>query len=558
MQRQLRRMTADRERGVALILVIGIGALITALITTAIVVAVNGTRAARDDVSWQGALSAAYAGIEEYKSRLAADPGYIRYGNRTAAFSAGSTLIDDATNPAFGHGGAWATVPGSDGTATYRYEVSIATYDADGTIRLRATGRVGQETRTIIADLRQAGFLNYLYFTDYEMEDPALYNRPSSCVRYSWASARSASTCGQPIAFGNGDQIRGQVHSNDVIYACDATFYGPVSTAWNRASGVRYERPSGCGSTPDFRVKDPERGNSPAHLGVLGMPETNTQIRANAIESGCVFTGPTTIRLNDNGTMTVRSPWTRVTRPGAANATPAACGTPSAIRTGTTIPVPDGGAVYIQNVPTASGDPNTWPTSGRPTCATNGNPVGYPISNENVPAAIDGIDAYGCRNGDLFVQGTLDGQVSLAAENYVYVVGNVRYEDRDDDMLGLIGNNMVWVWNPSVSGRTNPATITIEAAILSLRSFTVQNTTVASSSASTPTLTVRGSIAQRFRGIVYRSFTGGRSGYVKNYEYDARLRFRSPPHFLSPVTTAYGISTWIETSPAFDAAGNRR
>lgn len=566
MRRQLRTMIDERDRGAALILVIGIGALVTALLTTAIVITVSSMRQARDDVEWTGALAAAYAGVEEYQSRLADNPGYIRNGNRAAPFSAGSTLSDDLLNPALGFGGSWANVAGSDGTAQFRYDVDISTYDADGTIRLQSTGRVGDETRTVVADLRQAGFLNYLYFSDYEMESPGLRNRPSSCVQYEWAGrpvgTNDNSTCGMPISFGNGDQIQGQVHSNDTIYACQATFFGQVSTGWNPATGVRFKKPSSCSSTPDFRVQDPARGNSPRHLGYMGMPETNTRIKNDAIAGGCVYSGPTEIRLNANGTMYVRSPWTRATRPGTADSTPSACGSISSIRSGTTITVPNGQAVYVQDVPTTAGDPNTWPSSGRPTCRTNGNPIGYPANNEDVPDAIDGVASYSCQRGDIFIEGTLEGQVTFAAQNYVYITDDVVYEDADRDMLGLIGNNMVWVHNPKINNVTTPENIRIDAAILSLRSFTVQNTRSIddgwmSSYRAIPTLTIRGSIAQRFRGVVYRSegSSSTRSGYTKSYMHDARLLFRSPPHFLTPTTVQYGVTTWVETAPAIDADG---
>jgi len=566
MRKHLRAMIAERDRGAALIVVIGIGALVTALLTTAVVIAVSGARQARDDVDWQGALAAAYAGIEEYQSRLAADPSYTQYGNPSAPFTSGSSVIADAANPAFGIGGTWGAVPGSGGTATFRYEVDRRTFLVDGTLRLRSTGRVGQETRTIVADLRQSDFLAYLYFTDYEIEDPAVSRVSSSCVRYAWAG-RPTSGCAPAIAFSGGDEINGQVHSNDTIYACQATFRGRVTTPYNPATGPRYKQPSGCGSTPAFQVQDPARGNSPSHMGVLGMPETNSEIRADALDGGCIYTGPTTITLLSNGRMTIRSPWTKQTRPGAANPNPAMCGTPGAgglgSAAGVTIDVPTQQAVFVQNVPATATDPNgrrageADPTTCKGANGTSaGNGVGYPANNETVPAAIDGVAAYGCRNGDIFVQGTLRGELTLAAENYVYVTGNVVYADRDRDLLGLIGNNMVWVHNPNIGGLTRPASRTIEAAILSLRSFTVQNTTIENASGySSPTLTVRGSIAQRFRGIVFRS---PGSGYIKSYQYDPRLLVRSPPHFLNPVTIAYGITTWIEAAPAIDADGSYR
>ena len=68
-----------------------------------------------------------------------------------------------------------------------------------------------------------------------------------------------------------------------------------------------------------------------------------------------------------------------------------------------------------------------------------------------------GSDAsYGCRNGDLFIEGTLSGtSVTFAAQNYIYVTGDIRYKTGEPDTkLGLIGTNAVWVWNPMTSGGT--------------------------------------------------------------------------------------------------------
>lgn len=566
MHRLIRTPVEERERGAALIMVIGVGALVMALVTTLIVVAVNGARYARDDVDWNGALAAAYAGIEEYQSRLADDPAYSTKGNPDAPFSRGSVLDPDPANPAFAIDGTWATVVGSeataggDRTASFRYEVDSTRFASEQLLRLRSTGRVGDETRSVIVDLRQAGFAHYLYFTDLEIQDPALStttNKPE-CYRYGWsAPSPRPESCGR-ITFAGNDTVNGMVHSNDVIWACDATFNGRVTTAWNPpGTGKRY-RCGSSGVTPRFQVPDGSRG--PFYQPVMPMPETNTLIKDAALETGCLYSGPTSIVLRADGRMLVRSPYTRATRPGQATAAPASCGTPAALAssTGALVDVPADGAVYIQNVPANPTDVNHSP---RPTGCSAGNALGYPRSNERAPSPLGGtVYPYDCHNGDLFVSGVLDGRVTLATENFLYVVGSTTLEDRDDDMLGLIGNSMVYVWNPSLRSDScsrnctySPRTpdVTIEAAILSLRSFAVQNTDVAGTTGRR--LTVYGSIAQSFRGVVSAS-----SGYRKAYNYDPRMRTLSPPHFLAPETIAYGVSTWLETPAAFDAQGVER
>ncbi|WP_343921402.1 hypothetical protein [Agrococcus citreus] len=540
-----------------MVVVIGISALVLALLATAISIVVSGQRYARQDVSWNGALAAAYAGVEEYQSRIAADWSYVYKGNPQAPFSSTSELTPDASNPALGFDDSWATVPGSNGSAEFRYEVDSSAYDGYGTLRLRSTGRVGQEVRTVVADLRQDGFLKYLYFTDFEVQDPWQSGESASCGTYFWS--RPSTGCAA-IHFGGGDQVEGRVHSNDVIFTCQATFHDEVSTAWtgrDSSTGMRFKRIPGCtsGERTTFQRPDPQ-GGGPFYRNRLEMPQTNIDIRADALEWGCVFTGPTRITMQADGFMRVRSPLSRVTRPGAVVSNPSGCGT---VGTGTDqlgstngarIPVPENGAIYVQNANRAVGDPNYH--ASKPSYCTNSsnsNGVGYPAVGEVVPSAIGSVAAYGCTNGDIFVEGVVDGQVTLAAENYVYVVGDIKYEDSERDILGLIGNSMVWVHNPAFSCQTsyspdrcsiNSPNRRIDAAIMSLRSFSVQNVTKVGDTDGI--LTVNGSIVQRYRGVV-RQY----SGYIKNYQYDDRLLFRSPPHFLSPMNSNYGVSTWVET-----------
>ena len=42
------------------------------------------------------------------------------------------------------------------------------------------------------------------------------------------------------------------------------------------------------------------------------------------------------------------------------------------------------------------------------------------------------------------------------------------------------------------------------------------------------------------------------SGYGKNYNYDNRLKYQSPPHFLTPIAAAWQIVTWVEQKPVYD------
>jgi hypothetical protein len=231
--------------------------------------------------------------------------------------------------------------------------------------------------------------------------------------------------------------------------------------------------------------------------------------------------------LNSDGTMNVTSPFT------SGGNCP----------TGSSVSLPENGVIYVEGAP-----PQTCPVP-------SGNPLGYPISGDVTPG-------YGCFDGDAFVSGTLKGQLTIAAQDNVVVTSSLTYEGGlgGTDLLGLIADNYVEVYHPVNSSGTNltaPGTgptppMTINAAILSLNhSFIVQNYR---RGAPKGTLSVRGAIAQRYRGPV--GTFGGQgiiSGYAKDYVYDQRLKYLSPPKFLDPVASAWRVATWAElpTPPAY-------
>ncbi|TFC59885.1 hypothetical protein [Cryobacterium sp. TMB1-7] len=575
---------AGTDDGVALPMVIGTGMVMLILVTMALTTSVSGLIKANSDQNWSAAGSAAYAGVEEYESRLANDNAYMIYGNSAAPFSSTSTLslpTGTQANPAFGVGasGTWGVVEGSGGRASYRYEVDTSQYSDSGILRIRATGRVGDATRSIVANLKQQGFIDFLYFTDYEIQDPDQNGDDvATCEKYAWQGRPGPnppySQCSD-IAFGNGDVINGPLHSNDTLRVCQATFNGIVTTSNNPATGLRYLKRDSNGATCTGQVFS--KGN-PTYRAKLGMPQTNAEMKdetrsdlpiAVVAVPGCLYTGPTSITLTSDGKMTVKSPWTKKTNvagdPATSGTAPAVCGTPGAgtnglaSSTGATIDVLDRNLIFVQNVPTTVGNPNTWPTSGtlmypsgysNSVCAA-GNGIGYPRASEFVDSI---SSSYGCRNGDLFVQGTLRGAMTLAAENYVYITGDVTYATSQDDVLGLVGQNAVWVWNPvKYSSGSYSALLgnnrVINAAILSVsHTFQVQNYDRGGGQG---ILTVKGAISQKFRGIV----RSGTNGYTKAYGYDDRFRYVAPPKFLSPVSTTYGVNVVVDVKPAFTAKG---
>ncbi|MBE7194929.1 MAG: hypothetical protein INR66_20940 [Gordonia polyisoprenivorans] len=595
----MHRAFAGRDRGLALPTVFGLALVLLIMIGASMSVATTGTIRQDKDNDWNAALAAAYAGVSEYQSRLANDSTYVQYGNTSSKFTqptgTTSTVVPPiVANPAFSTSGTtWATVPGSSDRAQFRYEVDTSNYQSKGTLRLRSTGKVGTSVRTVVADLKQSGFINYLYFTDYELQDPQFTGK-TGCVNYLWGSTkRDGPGCGY-IQFGRSDAASdadvfdGPVHSNDEFYICNAKFNRGIDSAstdttnWIAASGCN---PKGITVTKGDKIQ---------------IPATNTSDRTSTFTDqtrpGCLYTGPTKIRFYMSGStamMNVVSPFTKATNPNPGEKTGvtlAQCGDLTAMHTdaGTDVPAIDQNLIYVQNA-RPDGSVNSWATGTYPAgfqCRNIANVEGwslgsvkFPIDNEQKPDySTSTYPAYGCTKGDAYVSGVVGTAVTVSTENYIYVTGDITYNDANEDMLGLVGNNAVIVWNPVGTTTTTttgcvrynifgqciqygPITSstfgslvsdgynrTINAAILSVQhTFTVQNFTQIPRG----TLTVNGSIAQKFRGPVGQ----GSNGYIKAYGYDARFVTTAPPKFLTPASTTYGVTQFAGVAPAYTANG---
>jgi hypothetical protein len=228
---------------------------------------------------------------------------------------------------------------------------------------------------------------------------------------------------------------------------------------------------------------------------MLALPESNDQLKAVAQTSSSLYTGVTYIRLN-NTSMTVINNGVRTTKAW-----------------------PSSGVVYVATDKTCDGE---------------------------APTAADYNEPVTC--GNVYVSGTYGRPLTIAAENDVIIAPtdnsgspNITEVDGSDSTLGLIANNFVRVGHrvgSSCGSNQSPvfSAIRIEAAILALtHSFIVDNYQCG---AALNDLTVVGAIVQKYRGPVG---TSARTGYLKDYWYDDRFRYRSPPYFLTPVAAAWDI-----------------
>jgi hypothetical protein len=538
------------------------------------IVCIAAFQAARGDISPSAdnsdrrvAYAAAESGIAWYASKLASNPDY--WQKCDTGVSGG--VPDPVNQPTVSDAARkWKRVPGTAPVGTGKADFSIAmmpiktvsatcsTADetsmlnpADGSFKIRSTGRYHDQLRTIVTTFSRSRFLDFIYFTDYETLDPAAGN-PGGAACGAYRASRPAGCT--VIQFTNNDKVNGPLHTNDDLVYCGSPVFGRSGDDSIEVSGPApgYAKNGGCTSsgTPTFK------GTLRTGVRQLQMPPTNAALKtlvttanppAGVLPStgGYLLSGTQYIRFTNDGKMVIDTPGSG----GSANPVKVA--------------LPENGVIYVQNTPGFACDDVENPTS----------PYTYKANQY-------------CAN--VYVSGTLDKSITLVSDKDIVVAPTTNYVGTDGTQqfdpktttrtdanliagtmstdpvkgeqvsgpvqIGLIAEKFVRVYHRvSDDGSTNLSKVTdvrIDAAILSLQhSFIVDNY-----NRGTPTgnLTVHGAIAQRFRGPVGTSSGGAgvpATGYLKNYTYDNRLRFRSPPNFLDPVNAAWGVGRENELVP---------
>jgi Tfp pilus assembly protein PilX len=497
------------QGGFTMIAVLGAILIVTMLVTAALAATNGDQKLIQLDMQQKRAYAAAQAGIADYTYHLNNDNGY--WARCTSVPSPNAVNLQGSTANR-------RAVPGSTDGSAYAIELIPATGQSAcsssnptgtmlesngpniGTFRIRSTGFSGNEKQSIIATYKQATFLDYVYFTQLETSDPVTYGftNPSSNLDAAYAQCTKFRRDGRPrtnsttpssicdtIVFVGGDHIDGPMHTNDdfCINGSDTPSMGrnAADIVEVAASPPGYHSASSSGNGCTGGATKPSPGTFATNAPVLTPPATNTTLKAFAGPS-YTYTGQTTITLS---------------------------GTSMSINGGASVPIPSDGVVYVQN---GTG------------CTTSYSPF-----NTTYPATS------GC--GTAIVQGNYSGQLTIAAENDVLISGNLIRSG--SGLLGLVANNFVRIKHPCTNGTNGTGSMTnpqVDAAILAIdHSFIVDNYNCGAGLGS---LQVNGAIAQKFRGAVG---TVGASGYIKDYNYDDRLRYQEPPHFFDPVQSAWHV-----------------
>ena len=527
---EIPRRAARADQGFTMIFVVMVLFVSSLLVAGAFAAAQGDIHLTRTNTAQDKAYFAAQAGVQVFQYQLNTSPNYwttcphtpekekVKEPVKVPATSDETYTYE--TLPATGHA---ACESGKQNTI-------VESGTANGTFRIKATGKSGGKSRSIVATFTHPGFLNYVFLSNYEIEDPVTHKpEPANCEHYYEYRVKNGLTGECPaIPFIGEDKVDGPFHTNDSVDICGGfggnPTFGRTSADKIEMDGGHYSE--GCGSNTLNMVGTLiEKGPT------LLPPETSGELLEAAEYK---FSGRTIIELKSGSpnTMAVTlSDKTKETKPFPAN-----------------------GVVYVEN--------------GKAGCGVKYTPF---FSNYTTDTEC----------GNVYIKGTYTESLTVAAANDVIVNGNIETTNEKVSTppgkptgaatLGLIATNFVRVYHPvvictiGVGGCQNNSVScsaenlsaaadpngwgplkdpVIDAAILSTKhSWIVDNFTCGKPLGE---LTVWGTIAQFWRGRVTAGFGGG--GYIKSYNYDDRLATNQPPSFLAPTTTG-GWKASRETAP---------
>lgn len=679
------------DGGIAMIMVMGTIIVLTALLSAAMAYALQVQPQARKDQDWNAALAAAQAGVDDYIAKLNGNDSYWQSVDCANAALAGPATGSNTCGYSAATPAGWRDVQlGNAAAGKFHYDVDASILASQGAVRLSSTGKVRNASRTIQVNVQRGGPTSFLYYTDFEDADPgnttaygATGADTDSCGRsgstqadYWWPNSVRGSGesngnggpnggCSE-ITFITGDTLDGAVHFNDTPL---------MSGAPRFLKGYETAAPT-CNNTP-YNVSNCKRGSGTPNLNgsqALFADKLDLIDNSNAFATypGCVYTGDTRIRFNNNGTMDVwntLSAGTSVVGPGSPGGTN--CGTAANFKPTSpsnptpagkqTVNVPNDMVIYVKNGPgtsncvpgqivngsssgSASSDVIPQGSVSGATGLSSVSDISYfdpddvdttqdrsftrPNSNGSTPWTAGALtqaagspdpngddhpQTFDCGSGNVYIEGTVKGRVTVAAANNVVVTSDLFVDGvtppgpaTGSSMVGLVAGNSVAVYHPVdrssstttsttrtggsgtcnssvgatpsqsggngtsmtcrwtstetfntgagaytdlpfVAATTSGANRFIYASIQTLQhSFYVQNYNKV---AALGTLSVRGSIAQRWRGIVGTG--NGNTGFLKDYSYDTRLKFSGPPYFPQWNNASWSAQTTGEIKPAY-------
>ena len=523
-RRPFQRLCA--QDGFTMIIAIGVMLVTSLLLVAAFTVANGDVHASARSTLEKQAYYAALAGVQQYESQLQSEPNYwqsCKNTENTVPEQASETYVVKPV-PATGQSACSAESPF---TSMIESKGTMA-----NTFRIRSTGYAGLKgsrsqgaEKTIIASFGVSGFLEYVYYTNFETKDPGLYEGENPTLanecrgKYYAQWSKTNPNCEKAaINFVTGDSIEGPMHTNDTSLVSGATTFGRKGHEPKDAveiNGGTYGSQSGCKSSATYYTAT---GCYITTGPSLTPPPTDTSLELYVEETNRI-SGQTKLELKNKEIAvttytynTSTKKWSEVKK---------------------TMAWPANGLIYVQ------------PNEG-----SGCNAFTFEVENSDTASEIEETR---CAS-NVYVHGVYEKSLTVASAGDVIIDGSTYPSSVSGKLassgaaatkpggtavLGLVANNYIRIYHPCSSGNNQTGSLSdpwIYAGMLATQhSLVVDNS---GCGAGLGNLNIYGAIGQNYRGVVGRS---GSSGYVKNYEYDDRLATSEPPYFLTPLKAGWKI-----------------
>lgn len=415
--RRLRRILAAEDGFTIAVALLAL--VVSAFLVAAALAAVNGDiELSNKSTARSRAYYGATAGVERYLQELKKNPNYwvkcptiskrVVPGSKNEGKEGTEEEYIVQTLPAAGY---------SKCVENNQASVIETSGAARGTFRILITSITGSgATRTVhktVAAFKHPGFTQYVYESNYEVEDPANFSpEPTECEHYyNERKEKGLTTKCPPIEFAPEDKVNGPMHTNDAAEICGSGSQKPTFGREGREDAIEmlqgHYAASGCSNEANINGKYTTEGES------LLPPETDSELLEAA---GLKLSGRTEIELKAGtpNTMSVKNKG--VTK---------------------TVEFPSNGVVYVEN-------------SSEGCTVTK-----YTPFNTNT------TDDTGC--GNVYVHGTYTESLTIASADDVIVNGNLTTtggstggEPTGNAELGLIAENFVRLYHPVKQGSELP------------------------------------------------------------------------------------------------------
>ena len=519
-------------------MIIALGVMfVTGLILVAAFTVANGdVHSSHRSTLEKQAYYAALAGVQQYEAALQSEPNYWQScPTLKSRVPEGKTSVEEKLAEEEERGERYVVKPvPATGQSACNTELPFTSMiESKGavanTFRIRSTGTAGRQgsrsesaERSVIASFGVTGFLQYVYYTNFETIDPALYEKSEKTLanecrgKYYKEWSKTAKNCEKKVInWVSGDHTEGPMHTNDAALVSGGATFGREKAEPKdqvEINGGTYGSSSGCKSSATYYTTTKcytEKGPT------LVPPPTDESLEF-YVEEANRLKGATKLVLKGNEISVTYytlsgGKYTETKRPN--------------------MPWPANGLLYVE----ANG-----------TCE-------FEFEYEKADTSTEAEKEKGCAN--VYVEGVYEKSLTIASANDVIIDGSIypssvsgklassgkeATKPTGTAVLGLIANNFVRIYHPCTSGwgggESGINDPWIYAGILATQhSFVVDNPACGNELGK---LNVYGAIGQNYRGVV--GTTGG-TGYFKHYEYDNRLATDEPPYFLAPLKAGWKI-----------------